>query len=101
MAVTSAIERCASAVTWRRFFPTTLVSPKKKGTVATATIVSSQDKISIATIVLMNITVLDIVSVSVLVTTDWIPPTSLETRDCISPVRVLVKNPSDIPWRWA
>ena len=97
IAVTSAIERCASDVTWRRFLPTTLVSAKKKGTVATATIVSCQDRISIATMVLMNITVLDMVSVRVLVTTDWMPPTSLETRDCISPVRVLVKNPSDMP----
>ena len=44
---------------------------------------------------------LAIVSLKVVVTTDWMPPTSLATRDCISPVRVVVKNLSDIPCRWA
>ena len=101
MAVTSAMDRWASEVTARRRFPTNLVSTKKKGTVATATIVSCQERINIATRVLRNITVLERVSVRVLVTTDWMPPTSLETRDWISPVRVLVKNPRDMPWRCA
>ena len=68
-------------MTARRFFPTNRVSAKKKGTVATATMVNCQDRISMATRVLRNITVLERVSVRVLVTTDWIPPTSLEIRD--------------------
>ena len=69
IAVTSAMDRWASDVTARRFLPTYLVSAKKKGTVATATMVNCQDKISMATRVLRNITVLESVSVSVLVTT--------------------------------
>ena len=97
MAVISAMDRWASDVTARRFFPTNLVSTKKKGTVATATMVNCQDSINIATSVLRNITVLERVSVRVLVTTDWMPPTSLEILDWISPVRVLVKNPRDMP----
>ena len=61
----------------------------------TDTTVSSHERISMATRVLMNMTVLDSTLDSVLVTTFCTPPTSLAMRDCISPVRVPVKKPSD------
>ena len=51
--------------------------------------------------VLARMATLAMVSLRVLVTTDCIPPTSLETRDWISPVRVLVKKRRAMPWRWA
>ena len=38
---------------------------------------------------------------AVSVTTDWTPPTSFESRDWISPVRVEVKKRSDIRCRCA
>ena len=37
---------------------------------------------------------------AVSVTIDCTPPTSLASRDWISPVRVAVKNRSDMFWRW-
>ncbi len=44
---------------------------------------------------------LDVIDAAVSVTTAWTPPTSLESRDWISPVRVAVKNRSGMRCRWA
>ena len=49
-----------------------------------------------AMIVLNTVEMLETTLVAVLVTTPSTPPTSLERRDCISPVRVAVKKRSDI-----
>jgi len=51
---------------------------------------------SIATMVDSVVVMLDTTLVAVLVMTFWIPPTSLERRDWISPVRVAVKKRSDM-----
>ena len=95
MAVTSAVDCCVSAATARRRAPTTLLRTKNAGAVPTATTVNSQDKTNIAIKVLMRMTVLESTSETVLVTTRCTPPTSLDTRDWISPVRVPVKNPRE------
>ena len=62
--------------------------------------VSCHESRSIAISVLMITTTLarmfDIVSV----TTAWTPPTSLASRDWISPVRVVVKKRSGMNCRW-
>ena len=100
-AVTSAIATWDWAATLRRRAPTHLVRTKNTGAVATATTVSCQESISMAIRVLVRITTLAMVSETVLVTTVCTPPTSLEIRDWTSPVLVPVKNPRDIPCRWA
>ena len=81
MAVISASAFCTSADIARRFAPIIFVSTANSGTMPTATSVSCQERIDIATTVLMRITMLDRMSVMVLVTTVWTPPTSLVTRD--------------------
>ena len=53
-----------------------------------------------ATAVATTVVRLDATAVAVEVTTDCMPPMSLVIRDCTSPVRVRVKNPSDCRWRW-
>ena len=99
--VTSAMAAWDWAATLRRRAPTHRVKTKNTGAVATATTVSSQDSINMATRVLVRMTKLAMVSETVLVTTACTPPTSLDMRDWTSPVRVPVKNPRDMPWRWA
>ena len=54
---------------------------------------------AIAPTVLMITTTFDRMLDAVSVITDWTPPTSLEIRDWISPVRALVKNRSGMCWR--
>ena len=95
MAVTSAVVCWVSAVTARRRAPTIRLSRKNSGAVPTATIVNSQDNTSIAIKVLTRMTRLDSTSDTVLVTTRCTPPTSLDTRDWISPVRAPVKKARD------
>ena len=53
-----------------------------------------------ATSVLIRMTMFDRIADAVSVTTDCTPPTSFDSRDWISPVRVDVKNRSGILWRW-
>ena len=55
---------------------------------------------SMATIVLSTTATLFVTLAAVSVTTDWIPPTSLDRRLWISPVRVSVKNRNGIDCRW-
>ena len=54
-----------------------------------------------ATIVVTAMTTLLTTELAVSVTTLWTPPTSLDRRLWISPVRVSVKKRSGIFWRWA
>src|ERR1700752_1685402 len=79
--------------TWRRRSPTALVSQKNAGTVITATMVSCQLMI-MATMLETKVTTLARIVDAVVVTTVWTPPTSLASRDWISPVLVFVKNES-------
>ena len=67
----------------------------------TATMVSCQLRITMATTVDTKVTTLARMVEAVVVTTDWTPPTSLASRDWISPVLVLVKNASGSVCRWA
>ena len=60
----------------------------------TATMVSCQLRMTMATTVEMKMTTLARMVEAVVVTTDWTPPTSLASRDWISPVLVLVKKAS-------
>ena len=63
--------------------------------------VSCQLRRNIATIVESATATLDVIEAAVSVTTACTPPTSLDSRDWISPVRVAVKNRSGMRWRWA
>src|SRR5256885_16781348 len=72
-------------VTWRRRSPTVLVSQKNAGTVISATMVSCQLRMTMATTVEVKMTTLARMLEAVGVTTDWEPPTSLGRRDWVSP----------------
>ncbi len=98
-ALTSAIVSWASLVTRRRRSPTSLESQAKIGMVSSVRTVSCHDRTAMATRALAMMTALDKMSDSVEVTTVWTPPTSLVSRDWISPVLVSVKNRSDRRWR--
>src|ERR1700744_1991712 len=86
--------------TWRRRSPTALVSQKNAGTVITATMVSCQLMMTMATMLETKVTTLARIVDAVVVTTVWTPPTSLASRDWISPVLVLVKKESGRVSRW-
>jgi hypothetical protein len=91
-ALIAASDSWVERATWRRRSPTVLVSQKNAGTVMSATMVSCQLRITMATTVEVKITTLARMVDAVLVTTVWTPPTSLASRDWISPVLVLVKK---------
>ncbi len=93
-ALIAASDSWVERATWRRRSPTILVSQKNAGTVMTATMVSCQLRISMATMVEVKMTTLARMVEAVVVTTDWTPPTSLASRDWISPVLVPVKKAS-------
>jgi hypothetical protein len=78
-----------------------LVSQKKAGTVMTATMVSCQLMMIMATMLETNVTTLARMVEAVVVTTVWTPPTSLASRDWISPVLVPVKKASESVCRCA
>ena len=63
--------------------------------------VSRQSSRNIAIEVVMTTTTLEKTLLAVSVTTLWTPPTSLDRRLWISPVRVSVKKRSGIRWRCA
>jgi hypothetical protein len=83
--------------TWRRRSPTDLVSQKNAGTV----MVSCQLMMIMATMLETKVTTLAKIDEAVVVTTVWTPPTSLASRDRMSPVLVLVKKESGRVSRWA
>ena len=104
--VSSVIALIAASDSWverdtrRRRSPTVLVSQKKAGTVMTDTMVSCQLMMIMATMLDTNVTTLARMVEAVVVTTVWTPPTSLASRDWISPVLVFVKKASDSVSRW-
>jgi hypothetical protein len=100
IALIDASASCVERDTRRRRWPTARVSQKKAGTVNTDTMVSCQLMITMATIDDTNVTTLARMVEAVVVTTDCTPPTSLASRDWISPVLVLVKKASDSVSRW-
>lgn len=63
------------------------VAHQKSGSVASAMMVSCQERISIAMIAAMKVTLLERIEESVELTAVCTPPTSFEIRDCRSPVR--------------
>src|ERR1700749_2013645 len=92
MALIAASDSWVDRDTSRRRSPTALVSQKNAGTVMTATMVSCQLMMIIATMLETNVTTLARIVEAVLVTTVWPLPTALASRDWISPVLVLVKK---------
>ena len=100
MELRSAIVFCVWVWISRRTLPTLVVSQMKRGTRPSDRIVSAGDSTHIAITVVSNMAKLLTILVKVSVTTVCTPPTSLERRAWISPVRVSVKNLSAIPWRW-
>ena len=56
---------------------------------------------SMATALATTTVAFDTIEVAVLVTMACMPPMSFAMRDCTSPVRVFVKNASDMRWRCA
>ena len=94
MALMAASDSWVDRDTWRRRSPTALVSQKNAGTVMTATMVSCQLMMIMATMLETKVTTLARIVEAVVVTTVWTPPTSLASRDWISPVLVFVKKES-------
>ena len=99
-ALIAASDSCVERATRRRLSPTTLVSQKNTGTVMTETMVSCQLMMIMATMLETKVTTLARMVEAVVVTTDWTPPTSLASRDWISPVLVFVKKASESVCRW-
>ena len=92
-------EVCVRAAIRRRTRPTWICSSTNTGSSATATSVSCQDSSSMPTSDAITVTALDRIEDAVWVTTDSTPPTSLPSRDWMSPVRVPVKKPRCIDSR--
>ena len=97
----SASDCCVSVRATRRALPTRFAMNEKIGSIASDSTVRRQSMKSIAMIVLMTTATLLVTPAAVSVTTDPIPPTSLDRRLWISPVRVSVKKRSGIDWRRA
>ncbi len=95
----SASRRWRSVVIRRRICPTRRVSSTNAGTNTSEIAASRQSSSTIATIVAITVVAFWAIEVAVVVTTLSMPPMSLAIRDCTSPVRVRVKNASDIRCR--
>ena len=95
----SASRRWRSVVIRRRICPTFRVSNTNGGTNTSEIAASRQSISTIATIVAITVVTFEAIEVAVVVTTLSIPPMSLAIRDWTSPVRVRVKNASDIRCR--
>ena len=80
-ALIAASDSWVERATWRRRSPAILVSQKNTGTVKTATMVSCQLRMTMATMVDTKMTTLARMAGAVVVTTGWTPPTSLASRD--------------------
>ena len=85
----------------RRSSPTRRVSQTKNGSRISEKTASRQSSRNIATTVAATVVTFWTIEVAVEVTTLSMPPMSLAIRDCTSPVRVRVKNASDIRCRCA
>jgi len=95
----SASWRCCSLVIRRRIWPTRRVMYTDGGTNTSEMIASRQSSRHMATSEAMTVVAFWAIVVAVVVTTLSRPPMSFAIRDCTSPVRVRVKNASDIFWR--
>lgn len=91
---------CRSVVIFLRSLPTRRLIQTNSGSSSSETTVSRQSRATMATTLATTLVRLDTSEVAVEVTVDCMPPMSLAIRDCTSPVRVRVKNASDIRWRW-
>ena len=91
---------CCSEVIRRRSLPTRRVSHTNSGRNTSEMIASCQSRMHIATSDAITVVAFCAIEVAVVVTTLSRPPMSLAIRDCTSPVRVRVKNASDIRCRW-
>src|SRR5260370_22933 len=98
MALMAASDSWVDRDTWRRRSPTVLVSQKNVGTVMTATMVSCQLIMIMATMLETKVTTLARIVEAVLGTTVWAPPTALASRDRISPALVFVQEASGRGW---
>ena len=96
----SASRRCCSVVIRRRILPTRRVIHTDGGTNTSEIIASRQSRMHMATSEAITVVTFEAIVVAVVVTTLSRPPMSLAIRDCTSPVRVRVKNASDILCRW-
>jgi hypothetical protein len=90
---------CRSMLIWRRSLPTRRLIHTKPGSVSSDTIVSCQSSKIIATRLPATVVTEPTTVVATLVTVWLMPPMSLTIRDCTSPVRVRVKNASDMRCR--
>ena len=100
-ALISARRFCVSPLTSRRTFPTRNVRYRKNGSIPRLMSVRRQSMNTIATIVDSATATLEVIEDAVSVTTACTPPTSLDSLDWISPVRVAVKKRSGMRWMWA
>jgi hypothetical protein len=99
-ALMSAMRLWRRAASLRRSCPTRRVSQTKNGSSARLKTASRQSSSTIAAIVASTVVTFETMDVAVVVTTFCTPPMSLAIRDCTSPVRVRVKNASDMRCRW-
>ena len=97
--VRSAIVFWVLVATSRLARPTLTVSHRNNGSRQSDSNVNGTDNSNIAMIVEMITTTLDRIDEAVSVTTVCTPPTSLESRDWISPVLVVVKKRNGMRWR--
>ena len=88
--------RCCSVVIRRRIWPTRRVIHTDGGTNTSEMIASRQSSRHMAISEAITVVAFCAIVVAVVVTTLSRPPMSLPMRDCTSPVRVRVKNASDI-----
>ncbi len=91
----SAIDSWRTVVIFFRASPTRFVIQTKTGRSASAKSASRQSRMNIATTLAITVVTLPTIDVAVDVTTSCTPPMSFASRDCTSPVRVLVKKASD------
>ena len=87
---------CVRSSNRRWMFPTMRVGMTKSGSAASEKTVRRQSRNAISTIVVATIIRFENTVVKLLVTASWMPPTSLLSRERISPLRVEVKNRNDI-----
>jgi hypothetical protein len=95
-AVKSASDSWVFPDTSRRTLPTFRLITRKTGRIASDSTVSLQSRITITTTVEITVATLDSTLEAVSVSTACTPPTSLDNRDWISPVRVEVKKRRDM-----
>lgn len=99
IAVMSLSDSCVFVAMRARTCPTRRWATTSSGSSTTATTVSCQLRMSMATKAAMTVTVLPMTLETVLLSTPATPPTSFCSRDWMMPVFVRVKKPSSIDCR--